>query len=155
MALLLAAFLIVHGGIHMGFLCGGDWPFEPGEPWLVTMLGAASPAVHDAGAVLVLVAFFAFLVAAPAALRLLPAASWRAAVAVGSIASAIALVLFVTPWTLPGIAIDALLVWAVVVRGRRPGPVLRRRAGREPEAGRPVTAPAEPTTMTWIAMGDR
>ena len=155
MALLLAAFLVVHGAIHVGFLCGADWPFEPGDPWLVGALGLAPGGVRDAGAVLALVAFLAFLFAAPTVVGVPPARLWRPLVAIGSVASAILLVVFVTPWTLPGIAIDLVLVWAVAVRGRRPAPLLRRRSGRGSGAVRPVTPGPEPTTMTWLAMGGR
>ena len=155
MALLLAAFLVVHGAIHVGFLCGADWPFEPGDPWLVGALGLAPGGVRDAGAVLALVAFLAFLFAAPMAVGVPPARLWRPLVAIGSVASAILLVVFVTPWTLPGIAIDLVLVWAVAVRGRRPAPILHRRSGRVSEAGRPVTSGPDPTTMTWPVMGGR
>jgi hypothetical protein len=155
MALALAAFLVIHGAIHVGFLCGADWPFEPGDPWLVTSLGLAPGGVQDAGAVLAIVAFLAFLLAAPTVVGVPPARLWRPLVAIGSVASAILLVVFVTPWTLPGIAIDVVLLWTAVVRGRRPAPILRRRAARGPEAGRPVTPGPEPTTMTWLAMGGR
>jgi hypothetical protein len=155
MALLLAAFLVVHGAIHVGFLCGADWPFEPGDPWPVVALGLGPGGIRDAGGVLAVVAFLAFLLAAPTVVGVPPARLWRPLVAIGAAASAILLVVFVTPWTLPGIAVDAVLLWAVVVRGRRPAPILRRRSGRGPEAGRPVTPGAEPTTMTWLAMGGR
>ena len=41
-------------------------------------------------------------------------------------ASAIVLVLFVTPWTLPGLAIDAVLLWAALVQSWQPTPFLGR-----------------------------
>ncbi len=136
MSLLFALFLLVHGGIHVGYLCSRSWPFEPGDPWLVTGLGAPSSVVISIGVVAVLVAFLGFLIAALTAVGLLPPRLWRPVIAGSSVASAVALALFITPATIPGLAIDALLLWAVLVRDWRPAPVL----GRRTRAGRPVTS---------------
>jgi hypothetical protein len=136
MSLLFAFFLVVHGGVHIGYVCSRSWPFEPGDPWLVTGLGAAPEAVAAVGTALVLVTFFGFLLAALGAVGLLPARLWRPLVAVASAASAAALVLFVTPATVPGLVIDAVLLWAVFARNLSPTPLM----GRRPRAGRPVTS---------------
>jgi hypothetical protein len=119
MSLLLALFLIVHGSIHIGYVCGPAWPFAATDPWLVTVLGADPDTVRAVGIGLVLVTFAAFLLAAVAATGLVRSL-WRPIVVIGSGVSAIVLLLFVTPWTLPGLAINALLVWATVVVGWRP-----------------------------------
>jgi hypothetical protein len=50
-------------------------------------------------------------------------------------ASAIVLTLFVTPWTLPGLAIDAVLPWATLVAGWHPTPFFGR-AGRSSPSSR-------------------
>jgi hypothetical protein len=155
MVLLVAAFLVVHGSIHIGYVCGPSWPFQEGDPWPITLLGLASGSARDDGAALVLVAFLAFLFAAVAAVGPLPARLWRPLVVVGSVASAILLVIFATPWTVPGLLIDVVLLWAVVVGRWRPARLVLRRKARGPEAGRPVTPEPEPTTMTWLAMGGR
>ena len=42
MSLLVAIFLVVHGGVHIGYICSRSWPFEATDPWLVTALGVAS-----------------------------------------------------------------------------------------------------------------
>lgn len=136
MSLLIALFLVVHGGIHVGYLCSRSWPFESGDPWLVTGLGAAAEAVAVVGAALVLVAFFGFLLAALTAVGLLPARLWRPLIAVAAVASAATLVLFITPGTVPGLVIDAVLLGAVLGRGWKPEPFIGRRA----RAGRPVTS---------------
>lgn len=136
MSLLIALVLVVHGGIHVGFLCSRSWPFEPGDAWLATALGADPDAVAGIAAALVLVAFFGFLFAGLTAVGLLPARLWRPLVVVAAAASAVVLVLYVTPATLPGLAIDAGLVWSVGVRGWRP----KRLIGGRARATRPVTA---------------
>lgn len=128
MSLLLALFLVVHGGIHVGYLCSRSWPFEAGDPWLVGGLGVAAGTVDAIGVALVLVAFFGFLLAGLTAGGLFPARLWRPLVVTASVASAIVLVLFVTPGTLPGLAIDAVLLWAVLGRDWHPKPVFGRRA---------------------------
>ncbi len=122
MSLLLALFLVVHASIHIGYICGPAWPFVATDPWLVTGLGAGPDTVRTVGIVLVLVSFVAYLGAAAAATGF-PRSIWKPLVLVASVASAIALVLFVTPWTLVGLAVDAALLWATLVRGRRPTPL--------------------------------
>ncbi len=136
MSLLLALFLVVHGGVHIGYICGRSWPFEATDPWLVTALGVASAGVRDVGIALVLVTFFAFLLAALTAVGILPSRFWAPLVAVGCAASAIVLVVFITPATLPGLAIDAVLAWAVLRRHWRPTPLV----GRPTRSTRPVTS---------------
>ncbi len=130
MSLLFAAFLIVHAGIHIGYICGPAWPFAATDPWLVTILGAGPDAVRALRASPSSAStFIAFLLAALTAVGLLPSRLWAPLIVVGSIASAIVLVLFVTPWTLPGLAIDAVLA----VGGGGPG-LASGHAHRSPEA---------------------
>ncbi len=126
MSLLLALFLVVHGGIHIGYICGPAWPFATSEPWLVTSLGAAPETVRTAGIALALVAFLASLLAGLTATGILPSRLWMPLVAIAAAASAIVLVLFVTPWTLPGLAIDAVLLWAALVQSWQPTPFFGR-----------------------------
>ena len=124
MSLLIALFLVVHGGVHIGYLCSRSWPFEAGDPWPVTGLGAAPETVAGIGTALVLVAFFGFLAAALVAVGILPSRAWRPLVVVASVASAAVLVLSFTPATVPGLAIDAVLLWAVLVRDWSPTPLV-------------------------------
>jgi hypothetical protein len=56
-----------------------------------------------------------YIVAALAAIPVLPAALFAPAAVVGSIASLLVLLVFFHPWLVIGIAIDAVLLWAVVV----------------------------------------
>ena len=121
MSLLLALFLVVHGSIHIGYICGPAWPFVAADPWLVTGLGASPDTVRAAGVVLVLVSSVGWLLAEVTATGF-ARSLWPFFIVVASVASAIVLLLFVTPWTLPGLAIDAVLLWATLVRGWYPAP---------------------------------
>ena len=125
MSLLLALFLVVHASIHIGYVCGPAWPFVATDPWLVTLLGADPDTVRAVGIGLVLVTFAAFLLAAVAATGLVRS-HWRPFVVVGSVTSAVVLILFVTPWTLPGLAIDAVMLWATLAWGWRPASIFGR-----------------------------
>ena len=121
MSLLLALFLVVHASIHIGYICGPAWPFVGSDPWLVTVVGAGPDAVRTVGIALALVSFFAYVLAALTAIRPLRAA-WKPSIVVASVSSAMVLVLFVTPWTLPGLLIDAVLLWAALARSWQPTP---------------------------------
>jgi hypothetical protein len=119
MSRLLAPFLVVHGAIHVGYICGPAWPFAAGDPWPVTLLGAGPGAVRVLGIAVVLVALAGCLLAAVTATGL-AGSLWPVFLPVACVASAIVLVLFITPWTLPGLAIDIALLVATLVRGWRP-----------------------------------
>jgi hypothetical protein len=125
MSILLALFLVVHASIHIGYICGPAWPFVATDPWLVTLLGANPDEVRSVGIALVLVTLVAFVLAAVAGTGLVRYL-WKPLVVVASVASAIVLLLFITPWTLPGLAIDAVLLWATLVWGWRPAPLFGR-----------------------------
>jgi hypothetical protein len=128
MSPLLALVLVVHASIHIGYICGPVWPFVTSDPWLVTSVGASSDAVRAVGIALVLVTFFAYLLAAVTAVGL-KRSFLKPLVVVASVASAVVLTMFVTPWTLPGLALDAVLLWATLVQDWRPAPFFGR-AGR-------------------------
>lgn len=125
MSFLFALLLIAHASIHIGYICGPAWPFVAAGPWLVTVLGVNGDTVRAVGVGLVLVSFAGFLLAAGAAVGFVQRL-WKPLVVVASAASAIVLILFVTPWTLPGLAIDAVLLCATLVEGWRPTPLFGR-----------------------------
>lgn len=133
MSLLLALFLVVHASIHIGYICGPAWPFAAVDPWVVTLLGANPDSVRTVGIALVLVTFFCYLLAAVAAMGFVRFL-WQPLVVIASVASATVLMLFVAPWTLPGIAIDAVLLWATLVQGWRPTPFFGRTRHASPAA---------------------
>lgn len=123
MSLLIALALIVHGGVHVGYACGPSWPFAATEPWLVTGLGAGPDTARSVGIALVVVVFVAYLLSALAAAGfLVPSSFFAPLIVIGSIASAMLLLAFVTPWTVPFLAIDALLLWATLIQNWRPAP---------------------------------
>lgn len=126
MSRLLAPLLIVHGAIHIGYVCGPAWPFAVSEPWLVTLAGVGADTTRAIGIALALMAFVGYQLTAITATGF-ASSLWPVLVSASATASAILLVLFATPWTLPGLAIDAALVVATVARGWRPARFLIRR----------------------------
>jgi hypothetical protein len=120
MSRLLAPFLVVHGAIHIGYICGPAWPFVAADAWPVTLFGVDPGALRAMGIALALSAFLGYLLAAVSA-GFAPSI-WPLVLPVAAAASAIVLILFVTPWTLPGLAIDAVLLFATFGRAWRPTP---------------------------------
>ncbi len=129
MKLLLAAFLAAHALIHVSYLTpapprtagGPEWPFEMARSWLVTGAGIDPGMVRPLGAAAVILTV-ALLVAAGLSTVgwIVPAAWWPSLVVGGAVASAVTLVLFFHPWLVLGLAIDAALLWAVLVVGWLP-----------------------------------
>ena len=124
MKLLIAAFFAGHALIHLSYLTpapprtagGPEWPFEMGRSWLVTSLGADPGMVRPLGAALVVVTAAMFLGAAlSTAGWLVPTEWWPSLVLGGAAASFLTLALFFHPWISLGLAVDAVLVWAVLV----------------------------------------
>lgn len=120
--LLLAGFLLAHAGIHAGFLsprpqasAGPAWPFELGRSWALTPLGLPADAVRLIGVALVAATIGGFALAAIAALGVVPAPVWVAGAALGEVASIALLLVFFHPWLVLGLAIDAALLWVVLV----------------------------------------
>lgn len=121
--LLLAAFLLAHGAIHLSFLSprppatagGPAWPFEIAHSWLLSPLGMSADAIRPVGLGLMAVTMGAFALAALSVFGVLPAGAWAATVALGAGTSIVLLVLFFDPWLVLGLAIDAVLLWAVIV----------------------------------------
>ena len=124
MKLLVAAFLAAHALIHASYLSaapartagGPEWPFEMAKSWAVTSLGMDPGLVRALGSALVIVTI-ALLAAAALATAgwIVPIAWWPSLVVGGAVASAVTLALFFHPWILLGLAIDAVLLWAVLV----------------------------------------
>jgi hypothetical protein len=136
MSLLIALVLIAHGSMHIGYVvCGPVGLVDGADPWLVTGLGASPDVVGTAGNALAGLTFVACLVAALPAVGLLPSRLWAPLVAVASASSAVVLIVFFAPEALPGLAIDALVLWAALARGWRPTPLFgRARRNRSEQA---------------------
>lgn len=120
--LIVAAFLLAHGLLHVSYLSprppatagGPPWPFELHRSWLLSPLGVTPVLNRLIGLALVAATAGAFALAAIVVLGVVPAALWAPAVTLGAVASAALLVLFFHPWLVIGLAIDAVLLWAAL-----------------------------------------
>lgn len=125
---LIAAFLVAHGAIHASFLAprppvtagGPAWPFELGRSWVLGPLGLDSQAIHMVGLALIALTIGAFALAGLTALGIAPAGLWPATVTIGAIASIAVLGIYFSPWFVVGIAIDLVLLWAVLIASWTP-----------------------------------
>jgi hypothetical protein len=126
--LLVAAFLLAHAAIHIGFISprppvtagGPPWPFEVSHSWILGPLGIDAETARALAIALIAVIPGAFALAGVAALGVVPAGLWPVAVTIGAIASIAVLAVFFHPWLLLGIAIDVALLWAVNVANWAP-----------------------------------
>jgi hypothetical protein len=126
--LLVAAFLLAHGAIHAAFISprppatagGPAWPFDLGHSWVLAPLGLDPAVGRLLGVALVALTLGGFALAALSALGIGPAGLWPAAVTIGAIASIALLALFFHPWLVLGVAIDLVLLWAVLVANWEP-----------------------------------
>ncbi len=134
MPLLIALVLVGHAVMHIGAIsCGLLFVSTP--PWIVTGTGLDSDLVKAIAVMLtsITVASYLFAVLANAGI-LVPRSWWRPLVVVASVASATVLVGLFSLSAVPGLAIDAVLVWAVLARSWHPIPVFRGGARTEPSA---------------------
>lgn len=121
--LLLAAFLLAHAAIHAGFISprppatagGPPWPFSFHSSWAFNALGVDPWVTRLLGSALLGAVLGGFTLAALAALGVVSAAVWPLAMATAAASSAALLLLFFHPWLLLGLAIDIVLLWAVLV----------------------------------------
>ena len=126
--LLIAALLLGHAGIHASFVAprppatagGPEWPFDLGRSWLLGPLGMDSGLVRILGSGFVAATLAGFALAALATVGLLPAGLWSPGVAIGSVASLALLCLFFHPWLVLGVAIDLVMLWAVLIQSWTP-----------------------------------
>lgn len=121
--LLIAAFLLVHGLIHTGFIApappatagGPPWPFDLRHSWLLSPLGLDAGLTRTLGTALVATTIAGFALAAIAGLAVMPDAVRSAGVVVGAVSSLALIGLFFHPWLAVGVAIDLYLLWSAVV----------------------------------------
>jgi len=120
---LIAVALLAHAAIHASFIAprppvtagGPTWPFELGRSWLLAPIGLDARATRIVGTTLIAVTIGGFALAALTVVGLVPAGIWPAAVTIGAIASITLLGLYFSPWLVVGVAIDAVLLWAVLI----------------------------------------
>jgi hypothetical protein len=121
--LLLAAFLVAHGLVHLMFFSppppategGPSWPFALDRSWVLTPLGLGADATRILGIALVALTLAGFALAAIAALGVLPESLWVPALVTGAVASLALLLVYFQPWLVLGVAIDLVLLWAVLI----------------------------------------
>lgn len=125
---LVASVLLAHAAIHLAFIApappatadGPAWPFTTNDSWLLQRLGLDPAAMRVVAGVLVAATLVALLIAALAALGVVPAGLWVPALTVGAVASLGLLIAFFHPWLVLGIAIDVGLLLAGLVAGWAP-----------------------------------
>jgi hypothetical protein len=126
--LTIAAFLLAHAGIHTGFVSprpsaaagGPAWPFDLTGSWLLTRLGVDGEIPRLLAITLIAATIGGYALAALAAAGVAPNVVWGPALLTGSLASIALLGVFFHPWLVVGFAIDAVLLWSVLVAGWSP-----------------------------------
>ncbi len=129
MKIVLALFLAAHGLLHASYLSpapprtagGPEWPFELARAWLVTGLQLDPAVVRFLGTGLVSLTVALMLLAGLATAGwVVPQAWWPGLTVAAAAASLATLLLFFHPWLAIGIAIDLVLLWAVIGAGWEP-----------------------------------
>jgi hypothetical protein len=121
--LVVAGVLLAHAVIHVAYVAprppatagGPAWPFDLAGSWVLMPLGIEAGAARTLGLALVALTIGGFALAAAAAVGFVPDGLWPAGLGVGAIASLALILLFFHPWLVLGIAIDAVLLWAVLI----------------------------------------
>ena len=124
----LAALFVGHALVHAGFLAprpaatvgGPPWPFELDRSWILESFRVDRATTRLIGLAAVAATMGGFTLSALITLGVGPAELWTAAIAVGTLGSLLALVLFFDPWLVVGVGIDLGLLWAVFVLGWTP-----------------------------------
>jgi hypothetical protein len=127
-AIVAALFLVAHGLIHASFVSpappattgGPQWPFDLTRSWALSPLGLDAAVTRVVGLALVTVVVAGYAAAASSYVGVTPGAWFAPAVVAASLASLALLGLFFHPWLVLGLAIDALLLWAVLLNGWSP-----------------------------------
>jgi len=129
MSLLLAGFLVAHAMIHISYLTpapprtagGPEWPFDLTRSWLVTGFQMGPGVVRPLGIALVATTTTLLVAAGFATVGwLIPSGWWPGLVVSGAALSVLTLGVFFHPWLILGIAIDAALLWTVLMGGWQP-----------------------------------
>lgn len=125
MSALIALVLVGHALMHVGAVsCGLLFASTPSG--IVPGAGLDLALVKASAILLTALTVAGYLLAALATARIaVPRGWWRPLVVVASVASAVLLAALFSPAALPGLALDALLVWAVLGRSWEPAPVGR------------------------------
>ena len=117
--LLVAAFLLAHGAIHVAFIGprppapprAPAWPFDLTRSWLLTPAGFDAEITRALGFSLTAATVGGFTLAALAGAGVLPIGIWFPTLFLGIVASFALLVLFFHPWLVLGLVMDLVLLW--------------------------------------------
>jgi|SoiMethySBSTD1v2_1073268.scaffolds.fasta_scaffold3717057_1 hypothetical protein len=122
-SLILAAFVLAHGAIHLSYLAppppatadGPTWPFTLDRSWVLSRAHASTAVLRSIGLALTAVTFASFTLAAMAIVGVVPQTLAPVAVVLGAGSSIGLLMLFFHPWLVLGLVIDVASLWAVIV----------------------------------------
>jgi len=123
---LFAFFLAANGLIHGLFLVprppdsGASWPFDPSDSWLLARIGVEPDVARGLAMVVAAVAVAAFIATAITWIGVLPIDWLQPIATVATVAGLVLLGIFFQPWLTLGVAIDAVLLWGLVVSGWSP-----------------------------------
>jgi hypothetical protein len=124
--LLFSALLVGHALIHTGFISpkptttgGPPWPFALDHSWLLTRLGLDASVSRGIGVMLLVILVAGYAAAILATLGFLGGPAFGAGIVLGSGASLVLLALFFHPWLIVGVALDVVLLIAVLAAGWR------------------------------------
>ena len=113
-------FLIAHGLIHASYLTKPppgkpgepQWPFHLDRSWFLSSVGLGARAVRLVGAFLVVAVVVGFALAGVG--LLLQQGWWRPVGVVSAAASFLQLALYLHPWLVLGLGVDAAIIVALV-----------------------------------------
>ena len=124
--LIVAAFVFIHGAIHLSYLAprppvtagGPPWPFTLDQSWVLSRFDVSPHLTRVLGLALTAVTFAALTSAAMSITGVIPTELWPPAVALGAGTSLALLVLFFHPWLVLGVVIDVGLLTAAFLVDR-------------------------------------
>jgi hypothetical protein len=123
-SIIVALLLVAHGLVHALFFSpqppdepdAAKWPFDLTRSWVLAPLGVRPGTMRTVGAASLILLVVAYVAAAVGLLGIVPAL-FVPAMVVGSVTSLVMLGLFFHRWLLLGVAIDVVLLWAVLLNG--------------------------------------
>jgi hypothetical protein len=121
--LILAAFVFIHGAIHLSYLAprppatagGPPWPFTLDRSWILSRFDVSPELMRVLGLALTAATFAALTLAAMSIGGLIPNELLPPALAIGAGTSLALLLLFFHPWLVLGLVIDVGLLAAAVL----------------------------------------
>jgi len=120
----LGIFLAAHGLIHLGFITPAPadpkYPFSLSKSWLIHRAGLDEPTVRVVGIVLSVLTVVGFTLSGLAATGIVIPQNWGLLLMIVSSIASLLLLLFWHSWLVLGIAIDIVLLTALLGLGWQP-----------------------------------